>query len=48
MAQSANNLTFAHLFVMKQIFCYLRETTDYVVCYSNSDNQRLYKYVDRD
>ena len=48
MAQSASNSTPAHVSVVKRIVSYLSGTTDYVICYNNSDNPKLYRYVDSD
>ncbi len=47
-AQFASNPTPAHMSTVKQIFCYLSGTTGYVICYCDSDNPKLYGYVDSD
>lgn len=48
MAQFASNPIPVHVSAMKRIFRYLNGTTDYVICYGDSDNQKLYGYVDSD
>lgn len=48
MAQIASNPTPAHVSAVKRIFRYLSGTTDYVICYGDSDNPKLYGYVDSD
>lgn len=48
MAQFANNQPFIHMSIMKRIFCYLSEIMDYVICYGNSNNPKLYGYVNSD
>ena len=48
MAQFASNPILAYMSVVKRIFCYLSRTTDYIICYSDSDNLKLNRYLDSD
>lgn len=48
MAQFASYPTPAHVSAVKRIFRYLSGTPDYVICYGDSNNPRLYGYVDSD
>lgn len=48
MAQFTSNPTLTHILTIKRIFCYLNGTTDYVICYGNNNNSKLYGYVDSD
>ena len=48
MAQFASNLVFAYICVVKRIFGYLSRTTDYIICYCDSENPKLSWYLDSD
>lgn len=48
MTQFACNTTPAYMSIVKKIFCYLSKTTDYAICYGDSDDPKLNGYVDSD